>query len=207
MSTVTIHEEVPGVATSAASFNSTLTSWNNGTAAGAIDQDNVLEEGLSRKNFANNTVEVNRVGAGFFYESPTPGGAFLPSAAYGAGVNAVAMNGGVDPVIIGPITVNTGDDLTIRCVAVVTSTTTVAGGTHTKMALQWSHDGATGWSTVTHSRGYLSVDNVAMRLQYSVAMPHTAGAGTFYYRLVVEDSPDGNVTIRNCVLFANTLAV
>ena len=52
MSRVVQTELFEGAVADAATFNTTLTSWNAATAAGQISSDNVTEEGLDLRNFA-----------------------------------------------------------------------------------------------------------------------------------------------------------
>ena len=200
MSRVTLTDLVPGETASSTDYNAILTSWEDATVAGSIDQYNVMEEGIDRVNIADRSIDVTR-GADYF-ESSTA------SSAMGAGPTTVGMSGGVDPVFIGPITVSDDDDCVIRCSAFFKTSTTLATGT--LFYLQRSPDAVT-WTTVTATKRSFQTSVYAFaptgcNQVYQVTHLHAAGAGTWYYRLRCEN-PTGTVTVENVDLYSHTDAV
>lgn len=202
MSTVTIHEEVPGVVTSATDFNTTLTSWNTATAAGAINEANLREEGIARKNVADFLVDSPltsggdpRRGTDWFVEAS--GG--VAGGPYGAGVNVVVVNG--TTIQIGPTDVLTDDIVRVYCTAYVRS---ASPDSQTLVALQ-RKIGAGAWATIPATQRPLSVSpacvGCAMERVYSVVHRANGTTGLVRWRLVIVDSPGADVYVDNAVLF------
>ena len=195
MSRVDVHEEVPGQTADAALYNTTLDSWVAATDIDTINQDNVRDEGLTRRSFADNTVDSTRVGTNWLVEEAagTPGGP------YGAGVNVVTVNG--NTIGIGPFSPNASDIVKVYCSAFITS---ASPDSQTLVMLQRKVGGG-GWANLTKTRRPLSnasASGCAMRRTYTVTHRASGDTGPLEYRLIIEDSPGADVYVQNAVLFA-----
>lgn len=198
MSTVAITELTPGTTASSSQMNANVSAWNAAGAAGVIDQANFREEGLDGRSVLDRIVEVSRGGSAPFESSTASPG-------YGAGLNPVVMGG--NPVRIGPLNILATDRVLIRCRAFITAPQ-VVGGPQTKMVLQNATNPAGPWTTVVTTRGRFNITGAAMRRVYHVTHKHADGANaTWYYRLVVEDSPGSAVTVQNAVLHPQSIAL
>lgn len=195
MSTVTLHEEVVGQVATAANFNSTLASWNAATAAGSINDENLREQGIARKNVADQTVEPLTTGSAWFVEDD--GG----SPAYAGPDDPVVVGG--TAIEIGPYSPGADDIVRVYCTAFITGAA-VVGGTLTIVALQRNINGA-GWVTQAPTRRPLTVHpvlapTVDLRRNYAVVHRQTGALTSVMWRLIIETSP-GPVTVENAVLF------
>lgn len=203
MSRITITDLPVGSTSSSTDYNATLTSWNSGTADHAVDDINIREEGIDRKNIVTGTIDSTSIGSSWFYESSTA------SSAMGAGPTQVSMSGGASLVYIGPAAVTGTHKLLVRCSAYFH---TVDRGSQTKFYLRRSTDNAT-WTTVSVTTRYFQVDSVGLggtipcRQNVQITHLHAGGTGaTWYYSLWCE-SAGNNATVDNVVLAFHMVTV
>jgi hypothetical protein len=200
MSRVTLTNLVPGETASSTDYNAILESWEDGTVAGSIDQYNVMEEGIDRRNISDRSIDVYR-GAAYYTSSSA-------SSAMGAGPTTVGMMAGLDPVTIGPFAVSTGDDCVIRCSAFFKTSTTLATGT--LFYLERNPDSGV-WTTISATKrsfqtNVYTVSATGCNQVYQVTHLHAGGAGTWYYRLRCVN-PTGTVQVQNVEFYSHTDAV
>lgn len=201
MSRVSLTERVPGDPTTAATENANRASF--AAALGDIDAVNVRDEGLDYGSFVDGVVESTAVGTKYFISSSTPSAAYTGAYAGGSVVVMGAVNIQVGDTGHG-IVVAAGQSLKITASALLQCDKGLS-----LLCLQSSPDNAA-WTTVARTRR--RANNVtrfaffAMNGEYTVIHKHALGAGTWYYRLAVENGGVGNTYIENASLFAQVFA-
>lgn len=209
MSTVTITPLTPGSTAASADYNATVTSWNTATANGAVNDNNIREEGIDRRTIADRAIDGQRsMDAGFKVISTTA------SAAIATGVaTVVAMDGGALTAVVGPVTTVSGDKLLVRVSAdfhTGTGGLNTGRGSATRFYLQRSDNtGSFAAPTDVTVTTYYYQTNTALlphgaavfpcRDTYQITYLHSAGAGIWKYRLMTFTTNE-TVTVDTCVM-------
>ena len=209
MSTVTITPLTPGSTAASADYNATVTSWNTATANGAVNDNNIREEGIDRRTIADRAIDGQRsMDAGFKVISTTA------SAAIATGVaTVVAMDGGALTAVVGPVTTVSGDNLLVRVSAdfhTGTGGLNTGRGSATRFYLQRSDNtGSFAAPTDVTVTTYYYQTNTALlpygaavfpcRDTYQITYLHSAGAGIWKYRLMTFTTNE-TVTVDTCVM-------
>lgn len=199
MSRVEPTVRVPGDVTSSTAQNDNCDAWDAATAD--INDENVQQEGLDHRSFADQVVEVlDDMGGGYVFESTGVGTSGAGSSTVPAVLNAL------DAKVTGMV-VATGTRLVIRCSALIKADNTAALSVLTCFLLISSNGGAT-WSTVAGtSYPFKGPDNTAVGAlvpgwcNYDITYYHAAGNGTFSYAFGFTSTTE-NSTPQNCVMFA-----
>lgn len=184
MSTVTITELEYGATASAATINTTNTSWNSATAAGQIGARNFREEGIDRRVIAQNAVYSTNRGTNSFLST----GSLTTSGA--GGVTATFDFGATD--YIGPIVDSGSSNLKIIVGYSVWGTGT-AGQTLTT-SLETATDPAGPWASLA--------DTVRSKSTRSTARAN----GSMAAKIVIEGSASQNLYYRLRVVGSGALA-
>lgn len=210
MSKITLTDLPEGEVATAADYNANMTSWNTATAAGAVNDQNIREQGIDRRPIADRAIDLTRIGTNAFYEQFDS----TPTLIALGGVATLVVINGVDAKI-GPANVVSGDSLIIECSIYGYCGTSAGGGTNgqTLFYLQRSSDNAA-WSTVAESRQMFStnadmlvafvIEGVVVfpwRGSYTVTVLHHGGAGaTWYYRLMCETTVE-DAYVEGAILY------
>lgn len=211
MSRIEVTDLVPGESATSADVNSSLTSWNTGTAAGSIDETNVRMEGIDRRTMSAAEHVVYTTASGVNTRVIGPSG----------GVN---NNSGSYAEVPGPLTTS---DLTfdVNAQIIVHATLYMEGATNTtgtivSLIMQSSSNGGGAWSDMVGTRQRFSTGNTASGLNgfTDAAVPYpgiatsaswsvyfTVAAGqTGMFRIAYQTSDLENINFLSGTIFTET---
>lgn len=197
MSRVDLTFPEPGETASSTDHNANAAAWNAATAD--VDQDNVRQDGLDHRNFADSVAEsLTRVGSASLFESATPSASALVTYA----ATPVIMGG--SPAQIGPSVPSADDDMLVRCSALVVADNTAALS-DASFYLLYSTDNVT-WNAIASTARPLKGPSNGIPGYMSYTVTHrNAITGTVYYALGFTSATE-TAHVENCVLDAQILA-
>lgn len=209
MSKITITPMRPGQTAASAVYNANVQSWNDATANGAINDENIREQGIDRRTIADRTIDAQRsMTSAFKFEGTAASGVIATGAA-----TLVSMNAGTQDAVVGPFTSVAGDKVLVRVSAEFYTGTAGAGSgrnSATRFYLQRSDNtGSFGTpADITVSTYYYQTNNAYVafgvvvcpcRGTYQITYLHAAGAGTWKYRLMCYTTNE-TVVVSTCAM-------